>query len=253
MPQPCITSQVARQTEVQMDFERTRVFQAVKRQIKQGSSKIVSWSDIFDHSSAMRFQALLEGAEYADQHMKGAFASPSKREVLLHSLKHAPKEGLVLEFGVWSGRTINTIADGVGSSRKVHGFNSFEGLPEDWFGVYKKGYFHTGGTLPKVRSNVILHKGWFDQTLPDFVKDQKEQVAFLHVDCDLYSSTKTIFDFLGDRLRSGTVILFDEYFNYPGWREHEYKAFQEFIASRSLQYYYLAYNTSEWNAAVQIV
>ena len=124
MPHLCITVSVARQTEARMDFERMRILQAVKRQIKQGSSKIVSWSDIFNHGSAMRFQALLEGAEYADQHMKGAFASPSKREVLLHSLEHAPKEGLVLEFGVWSGQTINTIADGVGSSRMVHGFNS---------------------------------------------------------------------------------------------------------------------------------
>ena len=104
-----------------------------------------------------------------------------------------------------------------------------------------------------MRSNVALHKGWFADTLPNFVKDHNEKVAFVHVDCDLYSSTKTIFEFLADTIGPGTVILFDEYFNYPGWRAHEYKAFQEFVASRSRQYRYLAYNTSEWNASVQIV
>ena len=195
----------------------------------------------------------MEGADYAAKHMHGAFASPSKNEVLQRSLEHIAKDGLVLEFGVWSGGTINTIAETIGSSRVVHGFDSFEGLPEDWFGFYKKGTFHTQGKLPNVRSNVVLHQGWFDQTLPEFLSAHKENVAFIHVDCDLYSSTKTILDNLLDRIKPGSVILFDEYFNYPGWQNHEYKAFQEFIAASSFEYRYLAYNTSEWNAAVQIV
>jgi hypothetical protein len=72
------------------------------------------------------------------------------------------------------------------------------------------------------------------------------------VDCDLYSSTKTIFDHLGERLRPGSVIVFDEYFNYVGWREHEYRAFQECVHARSLRYRYVAYNTREYNVAVQI-
>ena len=52
-----------------------------------------------------------------------------------------PDQGLILEFGVWSGKTINMIADNVGQSRQVHGFDSFEGLPEDWFGQFTKGRF----------------------------------------------------------------------------------------------------------------
>ena len=236
-----------------MGYRNTRAYKGLKRYIKGTSKKIVGWSDIFDHESAMRFQALLEAAEYAGKHMAKAFKSHDKHEVLLHTLEHVPKGGLVLEFGVWTGRTINTIAERVGRSRTVHGFDSFEGLPEDWYGAYKEGTFHTGGKLPKVRSNVVLHKGWFDKTLPDFASSQSEKIAFLHIDCDLYSSTKTIFEFLGDRILPGTVILFDEYFNYPGWREHEYKAFKEFIASNELQYRYLAYNTSETNVGVQII
>jgi hypothetical protein len=70
--------------------------------------------------------------------------------------------------------------------------------------------------LPHVSSNVTLIKGWFDQTLPPFLEKHPAPVSFLHVDCDLYSSTKTIFDSLRTRFRPGTVIVFDEYFNYPG-------------------------------------
>ena len=69
-------------------------------------------------------------------------------------------------------------------------------------------------------------KGLFDDTLPSFAKTHTQPVSFLHVDCDLYSSTKAIFDILGDQIVEGTVIVFDEYFNYPGWQHHEFKAFQ---------------------------
>lgn len=208
---------------------------------------------IFNHEAAARLQALAEGAAWAAADMKGAVACDRKNEVRSHALAAAPAEGLVLEFGVWSGKTINMIADHVGAGREVHGFDSFEGLPEDWFGKYVKGRFHTGGTLPEVRDNVRLHKGWFNETLPPFLESHPGSVAFVHVDSDLYSSAKTIFDSLGDRLVPGSVILFDEYFNYPGWQEHEHRAFRELVEERRLRYQWLAYNQVEWNAAVQII
>ena len=58
---------------------------------------------------------------------------------------------------------------------------------------------------------------------------------------DLYSSTRTIFKLLGERFVAGTVILFDEYFNYPNWERHEFKAFQELVTERRIKYTYLAY------------
>lgn len=208
---------------------------------------------ISNHDSARSLVALADGAEYAVHHMQGAIATPDKDVVLLEGLKLAPAEGLFAEFGVWRGSTINKIAEWVGDRATVHGFDSFEGLPEDWHGEYRKGSFHMEGGLPHVRANVKLHPGWFDATVPRFAAEHPgTPIAFLHVDCDLYSSTKTIFNGLGERLRPGSVIVFDEYFNYPGWREHEYKAFQELVAARSLSYRYVAYNTHEWNATVQI-
>jgi hypothetical protein len=208
---------------------------------------------VYNHDSARRLFALADSAEYAARHMQGAVATSDKDLLILDALKLAPAEGLVAEFGVWRGTTINMIAEQVGDRTTVHGFDSFEGLPEDWHGPYRKGLFHMKGTLPQVRPNVRLYPGWFETTVPRFAAEHPgTPVAFLHVDCDLYSSTKTIFDHLGERLRPGSVIVFDEYFNYPGWREHEYRAFQELVATRRLRYRYVAYNTCDWNAAVQI-
>jgi len=206
------------------------------------------------HDQVRRLIALADGAEYAALHMREALASDDKQVVLREALNLAPPVGLVLEFGVWRGTTVNFIARTLGNRVTVHGFDSFEGLPENWQGDFRKGTFHMHGRLPQVQDNVVLHPGWFDQTLPAFVAEHRDTpIAFLHVDCDLYSSTKTIFAHLGSRLVSGSVIVFDEYFNYPGWREHEYKAFQELVASRGLRYRYIAYNTREWNVAVQII
>ena len=50
--------------------------------------------------------------------------------------------------------------------------------------------------------------------------------SFLHIDSDLYSSARTVLFLLHEQIVSGTIIEFDEYFNYPNWKQHEYKAFQ---------------------------
>ena len=116
-----------------------------------------------------------------------------------------------------------------------------------------KGKFTMKGKLPSVPDNVQLHVGWFDRTLPEFLQTTAENVAFLHIDCDIYESTRTVFDILRDRIVRGTVIVFDEYFNYPGWRLHEFKAFQEFIAKRSLKYEYIGMSAEKGHVAVQIM
>jgi len=101
-------------------------------------------------------------------------------------------------------------------------------LPESWSVRHKKGLFALD-KIPVFEKNVVVHQGWFDDTLPAFIKEFNEKVAFLHIDSDLYSSAKSILQWLDERIVEGTVILFDEYFNYPFWEHHEFKAFQEFV------------------------
>ena len=129
---------------------------------------------------------------------------------------------------------------------------SFEGLPEDWRGPFARGVFSTRGRPPRTPPNVRLVKGWFDATLPRFAAAHGGPVALLHVDCDLYSSTKCIFTHLGDRVVPGSVIVFDEYFDYPGWQQHEFRAFAEFVADAGLSDEYLAYNRLHEQVAVRV-
>ena len=157
--------------------------------------------------------------------------------------------GIYCEFGVFEGRTLNFIASQVDGI--VHGFDSFEGLPEDWRAGVPKGTFKTG-RLPAVRENVRLHQGWFDETVPRFARETSGPIAFMHVDADLYSSTKTIFRELGSRIVPGTVIQFDEFFNYRGWQDGEWRAFHELCESHKLTATYLGY-TSNAPAQVAVV
>ncbi|MEE3502239.1 class I SAM-dependent methyltransferase [Acidiphilium acidophilum] len=197
----------------------------------------------------VRLHAKREAVAYIVEHMQAAMMLRDRFALLRFALARAPQSGLVLEFGVEKGLSITCLANA--TTRIVHGFDSFQGLPDDWSGTAAaRGTFDRQGTPPKVPANARLHVGWFDATLPRFLAEVSEPVALLHVDCDIYSSTRTIFDLLGPRLVAGSVIVFDEYFNYPGWRQHEYKAFQEFCAAGGRRYRYLGYAGEKGHVAV---
>jgi hypothetical protein len=186
-------------------------------------------------------RALQRTVDYVEKVMPDALGLESQRELIEYSLRAIGKDGHCLEFGVFTGGTIRFMAKRVGG-RLIHGFDSFEGLPEAWSGFSLGGRaFDLGGRLPRVPANVRLYRGWFDQSLPNWLAEHPGPAAFIHIDCDLYSSTKTIFALLGERIAPGTVILFDEYFNYPNWERHEFLAWQEFVKDRGVAYTYLGY------------
>ena len=149
--------------------------------------------------------------------------------------------GYILDLGVYKGDSTRRLAR-IFPDETIHGFGSFEGLPEDWSYVLKGGFGDIAGTLPDMPDNVILYKGWFEDTLPRWKAYHVDRpISILRIDCDIYSSTKTIFDTLGDRLASGSWLVFDELIGYRGWEKHEYKAFTEFIERTGFDYSYVAY------------
>jgi hypothetical protein len=197
-------------------------------------------------------QAAADSAAYLTRHLQGAVDLVSNDALLGHALSLSTIEGLVLEFGVAEGCSLERLASL--TAQEVHGFDSFEGLPEDWTYFQKRGRFSRAGEPPTLGcQNVRLHKGWFDATLPPFLEAYSGNVRFMHVDCDLYSSTATALRALRDRIVPGTIIVFDEYLNYPGWREHEHKAFAEFVREASVRYRYVAFASSGESVAVQIL
>jgi hypothetical protein len=193
---------------------------------------------------AMFQEALEETVQYIKAHMPDAMIRADAPEVLSYASRQVKIDGLFMEFGVRSGRTINHIAK-LNPDRTIYGFDSFEGLPEDWTGFVQDQGTFGGEGVPWVEKNVELVIGWFDETLPRFVEENSGDLAFAHVDSDLYSSAKTILDQLAPRIKAGTVIVFNEYFNYPNWKEHEYKAFQEFCDRYSVKYDYLCWGMYE--------
>jgi predicted O-methyltransferase YrrM len=158
-------------------------------------------------------------------------------DLLEDAIRRRPDQGLILEFGVWTGESINFLASRI-EDNTIYGFDSFAGLPEDWRPGFEKGHFST--RMPNVEPNVELITGMFHLTLPGFLRSHQDNIAFVHFDCDLYSSTKTVLDLCRDRIIKGTTIIFDEYFNYPGWKDHEYKAFSEFISETGKGFEYFS-------------
>jgi Macrocin-O-methyltransferase (TylF) len=177
-----------------------------------------------------------------------------RQQLFTHVLSEVRSdEGLFLEFGVYKGNSINRLAK-IKPSVTFYGFDSFVGLPEHWRPGVRRGAFSIGGELPAVRTNVKLIRGFYADTLPAFVAAHASRtISFMHVDCDLYSSTKTILAEIKALLVPGTIIVFDEYFNAPEWREEEYKAFMEFIAESKIGFKYIGYIRTGSQVAVKLL
>ena len=109
----------------------------------------------------------------------------------------------------------------------------------DWRPGYGRGHFNlSGNILANVLPNIRLVKGWFINSLPVFLqtidRDNRacsSPVTYLHVDSDLYDSARDIFYLLGNRLRPGSIIIFDELTNYPSYDKHEMKVLFEYVSS----------------------
>ena len=203
-----------------------------------------------DILTAVDYEAMKTSAEFMRAEFGLAQPFSDKSDTLRAALDHAPADGLFLEFGVASGSTLKTIVEKAPEGT-VHGFDSFDGLPEDWRPGFAAGAFATDNVPDVPGANLIV--GLFDDTLPGFLEQHPGPVAFLHLDADLYSSTRTVLTALAPRLHEGTVILFDEYFNFPGWEEHEHRAWTEFVAEHGLRFEYLAYTADDEQVAVRLL
>lgn len=171
--------------------------------------------------------------------------------VLARALDAASTDGLTLECGVYFGRSLRLMA--ARTSGEVHGFDSFQGLPEAWNAREGAGAYSTAGRLPHVAGNVTLHPGWFEDTLPAFFAAHGGPVRLLHIDCDLYSSTRTVLEQADDRLVPGSVLVFDDFLGYPGYEQHELRAFEEFVASRGIAWEPIAACLMGREVAIRII
>jgi len=130
-----------------------------------------------------------------------------------------------LEFGVCTGSSMKWwVGKNINPDTRFYGFDTFEGLPEDWGAAFKKG--DMSAAIPDMNDNrVEFIKGLFQDTLPDFIMEKgldKKRKKVIHLDADLFSSTLYSLSTLNHLINEGDIILFDE-FNVPN---HEYYAFR---------------------------
>ena len=146
-------------------------------------------------------------------------------------LNHRP-DYHYLEFGVWLGRSINqcgeileTLKDGT----EIYGFDSFEGLKEDWKGhLAPEGSFSLDKKIPSLHKSCVPVVGWIEDTLPKFISERKNlKINFVHIDTDTYQPAKTILKCVKPYLVNNAVIIFDELYNFSGWSVGEYRALRE--------------------------
>ena len=159
-----------------------------------------------------------------------------------------------LEFGVYRGASILWWADhnSNGDSR-FFGFDSFEGLPEDWElgrGGLKRGDLSTGGAIPRTDdARVSFVKGWYQQTLPRFLTTFTPRARMVvHLDSDLYSSTLYALTSLDPMLTAGSILMFDEFCNHE-----EFRAFNDYVGAYARQYRAIGSAQSSYkNVAVEL-
>lgn len=205
---------------------------------------------------------MIESYEFFKDHMKNSsiFLKPKdiRKFAIFKSLENFKdkknEENLFLEFGVFKGESINFFAKILKKNKTlIYGFDSFEGLEEDWnMNEFNPiGTFSLNKKTPKTEANVVLIKGKVQNTLDSFLnRNNNKKIIFAHLDMDTYKPTKFTLSKIKPFLTKGSVILFDQFYGFPNWQNHEYKAFIEEFG-QSKEYKYIAFSESE--VAIEIL
>lgn len=162
-----------------------------------------------------------------------------------------------LEFGVFKGASIKEWLNLDNNSlSRFYGFDTFTGLPEKWKfadGVLEAGHFSTDGQTPITDDKrVVFIKGLFQDTLYHFLKENEineSSTLVIHNDSDLYTSTHFCLAVLNTKIKSGSIIIFDE-FSSP---MEEMRAFLDYVNSFRRQYKIIANTKGYEQVAIQII
>jgi len=155
------------------------------------------------------------------------------------------------EFGVWNGISFEYL---IKHYKKGYGFDTFEGLPEDWHignKIEKKGKYSSEGSVPQIKGGEFI-KGKFEDTLPVFFSEDRPTASLINYDADLYSSTICALNFTKKIIDKDTILIFDEFIMNESWEEDEFRALNEFCSINQLKYEVLAVSFFSKQVAVKL-
>jgi tetratricopeptide (TPR) repeat protein len=152
------------------------------------------------------------------------------------------------EFGVFTGRAFKYLSR---SLKRGFGFDTFEGLPEDWH-EEKAGAYSSGGRIPEIEGGEFI-AGKFEDTLPVFFSEPRPIASVINFDADLYSSTLCALSYSKSVIDTHTVLIFDEFIVNEHWEQDEYRALNEFCSANDCSYEVLAVSFFTKQVAMRLV
>ena len=165
-----------------------------------------------------------------------------------HMTELSKKDRPFYEFGVWRGEAFRYL---IKTFKKGYGFDTFEGLPEDWHSE-KAGTYTSDGNIPKIKGGKFI-VGKFEDTLPGFFAEERPTASIINFDADLYSSTICALNFAKQVIDQHTILIFDEFIMNKNWEHDEYKALEEFCSNNHYTYEVLAISFFTKQVAVKII
>lgn len=186
----------------------------------------------------LQHRAAEETAEYVENKMLSLPYFDNSFQLLDFTWSKVKKEGLYLEIeSGWQGKSIKLMVKRIQETVPI--WELGQSLPLAQIDNINDKNSSSNHQNPKGEDNLEL--SFFYKHIQEFAATHEEKIAFAHLKCSDYFSSKKIFELLDNRICPGTIIQFDKYFYYPGWKQQQFKAFQEFMRDRKLSYEYLGY------------
>lgn len=177
-----------------------------------------------DLAIAAQFEAAIKSVNWIYQHAHDAVMFDERFGVTSYALAEAPA-GMIAEFGVYQGGMTKHIRK-LRPQSDYHAFDSWHGVPGVAPFAIAPNSFDLGGKVPPLPPGVVVHSGLFEDTVPEFVRGARP-IAFAFIDCDLYTGVSCVLQNIEPLLLEGAVVVFDDFYNFPNWEAHSYRAMRE--------------------------
>ena len=163
-------------------------------------------------------------------------------------IEQSKKDRPFYEFGVWRGVAFRYL---IKTFKTGYGFDTFQGIPEDWHGE-KSGSYSSEGKIPQIEGGEFV-VGEFEETLPHFFSKPRPKASIINFDADLYSSTICALNCSQSIIDQHTILIFDEFITNKNWEEDEFKALNDFCTANAYSYEVLAISFFSKQVAVRLL